>query len=117
MRYEILQGFLVERMGPLVFWVSFSKDFLSVCVCFGEALEYSLEQQSPTFQTCNRWLEGKLTPFELLGSLWGGGLLHFKVNFFPSKSLCLERVFEVFPLLSQGESWDRLDILAAGRTA
>ena len=55
-------------------------------------------------------------PFRLLDSLCEG-LLHFKVNFLPSKNLCLERAFEVSPLLTQSESQDRPGILAAGRSA
>lgn len=71
------QGFLVERMVPLGIWVSFARSFLSS-------------------------LEGQLTPFGLLGSP-REGFLYFKVNFFPSKSLCLERPFEVSLLLSRGK--------------
>lgn len=93
--YEILQDFWVERMVLLVVWVSFSKDFW-------EALGNSLE--------------GKLMPFGILGSSCEG-LLYFKVDLLPPKCLCLERASEVSPLLPQRESWDRLGILAAGRTA
>lgn len=41
MRYEILQGFLVERMVPLVVWVSFPKGFFEHLSVLLEALEYS----------------------------------------------------------------------------
>lgn len=37
-RYEILQGFLVERMVTLVVCISFPKGFLSICLCFGKLL-------------------------------------------------------------------------------
>lgn len=93
--YEILQDFWVERMVLLVVWVSFSKDFW-------EALGNSLE--------------GKLMPFGILGSSCEG-LLYFKMDLLPPKCLCLERASEVSPLLPQRESWDRLGILAAVRTA
>lgn len=72
----IPQGFLVERMVPLGVWVSFARSFLSS-------------------------LEGQLTPFGLLGSP-RERFLYFKVNFL-SKSLCLERPFEVSLLLSRGK--------------
>lgn len=76
----IPQGFLVERMVPLVVRVRFARDFLS------------------TWKS----LEGQLIPFGLLGSPHEG-FLYFKVNFLPSKSVCLERPFEVSLLLSQGK--------------
>lgn len=75
----IPQGFLVERMVPLVVRVRFARDFLSTWK--------SLEGQLI-------WAPG-LPPRE--------GFLYFKVNFLPSKSVCLERPFEVSLLLSQGK--------------